>query len=1019
MNLLEGLNPEQQKAVLQSDGPVLILAGAGSGKTKTLTHRIAYLITEKKVSPYNILAVTFTNKAAKEMQERIGKLLATAGVSKDGSAVRVPWMGTFHRTCMMLLRRELQPKPDFTVKSDDPVTIPADSILANYGPNFTIYDEDDALVAIKRAMNELALDTKKFNPRAVKSFISGAKNELLTPSGYEPFAQGYFAEHVAKVYRRYQAILRNANAMDFDDIIMNTVLLLQNNPDILAKYQQQFRYIMVDEYQDTNHAQYKLIQLLAASHHNLCVVGDDYQCLVKGTLVTTDTKHLPIESVTPKTILKSANGFGTTALFPVAETQSRHYKGPVISIETIAGRKLQATPEHICYAQLQVKQNQWFVYLMYRADKGYRIGITKGVRNPGRGEVNGLMVRANQERADKMWILHTTESLSEARYLEDLLSLQYRIPTTLFYANSRGITLQQQHIDALFKTIDTRSHAKQLMEDFLLFEDYPHFRPQAVTSENSQYYPGRCLTYLIEFGDNRNDKKLPWHAHRIRVTTANQAIQQRFLEAGMSMRVDKKSKRIETSRKHFDEAYALATDISKTGDVDLVKSARLIKENKNFSWQPASHLRPGMLVPVLNGDVITIDEIKTVATREYDGEIYDLNITDVHNFAANDIIVHNSIYSWRGADFRNILNFEKDYPAASVIKLEQNYRSTGTILEAANHVIKNNTNRTDKKLWTENPAGLPITVIECSDERDEGDFIIQEIRTLVQQGKSYNDIAVLYRMNAQSRLLEEAFLRQSIPYRLIGALRFYERKEIKDVLGFLRYLANPSDLVSLERVINTPPRGIGDKTFQKVVDILQAERTGQSSSEAMPPKATEFLHAMEDLRKLSGIHDEIPKMTPAEIIDAVVRRMGYKDYIDDGTVEGESRWENIEELIRVASQLETLDQFLEEVALVADVDSYDPSEEAVILMTLHAAKGLEFPIVFMAGMEEGIFPHSRSLMDPTQMEEERRLCYVGMTRAKEQLYLIRAVRRIGWGGLVSNPKSRFLDELPEHLIDEI
>lgn len=655
MNLLDGLNPEQQKAVLQSDGPVLILAGAGSGKTKTLTHRIAYLITEKKVSPYAILAVTFTNKAAKEMQERISKLLAASGHSNNGSALRVPWMGTFHRTCIMLLRRELTPKPDFSLKTDEPVTLPVDDIFTTYTPNFTIYDEDDTLVVIKRAMNELGVDTKKFNPRAVKSFISGAKNELLTPAGYEPFAQGYFAEHVAKIYRRYQALLRDANAMDFDDIIMNTVLLLQKNPEILAKYQQQFRYIMVDEYQDTNHAQYKLIQLLAESHHNLCVVGDDAQ----------------------------------------------------------------------------------------------------------------------------------------------------------------------------------------------------------------------------------------------------------------------------------------------------------------------------------------------------------------------------AIYSWRGADFRNILNFEKDYPEAAVIKLEQNYRSTGTILEAANHVIKHNTNRTDKKLWTENPQGLPITVIECSDEQDEGDFIIQEIRTLIQSGKSYNDIAVLYRMNAQSRLLEEAFLRQSIPYRLIGALRFYERKEIKDVLAFVRYLANQNDVVSLERVINTPPRGIGDKTFQKVLDVLQAERNGQLSQEPMPPKAGDFLAAMEELRKIAGLANDVPTMGPAEIIDAVIRRTGYKDYINDGTVEGESRWENIEELMRVASQLESLDQFLEEVALVADVDNYDPNQEAVILMTLHAAKGLEFPVVFMTGMEEGIFPHSRSLMDPTQMEEERRLCYVGMTRAKEQLYLVRAARRIGWGGMTANPKSRFLDELPEHLVDEI
>lgn len=1026
MNLLESLNPEQQKAVLQTEGPVLILAGAGSGKTKTLIHRLAYLITEKKVSPYNILAVTFTNKAAKEMQERIGRIIT----KDDGkqTPVKVVWMGTFHRVCMMLLRRELTPKQSFNQQirqaTDEPLVLPSpDDITAVYGPNFTIYDEDDSMVVIKRAMNELGLDTKKFNPRAVKSFISGAKNELLTPAGYEPFAHGYFAEHVAKVYRRYQAMLRDANAMDFDDIIMNTVLLLQKNPEILAKYQQQFRYIMVDEYQDTNHAQYKLIQILASGHQNLCVVGDDYQCLVKGTLITDKLgAELPVEAINLEHEVRSANGFGTTHHFPLQEKQSRHYKGPIVTIVTAAGRQLQVTPEHMCYAQLQVKENQWYVYLMYRSDMGYRIGITRGVRSTSGRIVNGLMIRANQERADKMWILHVADTISEARFLEELFSIEYRIPKVLFYVYKRkGIIMEQKHIEALYSTIDTRHHAKQLMEDFRLFEEYPHFRPQGVTAENSLYYPGRCQAYLIEFGDSREDKKLPWHAHRVRITTANESIQQRFTGAGFVMRDDKKSKRIETSRKSFDEALKLATELHKAGEIDLAKSARLTKEDRNFAWQPASHLRKGMLIPVLDGERVVTDEITSATIVDYEGEVYDLNIKDVHNFVANGIIVHNSIYSWRGADFRNILNFEKDYPQTAVIKLEQNYRSTANILNAANAIIKNNTSRTDKKLWTENPEGLPITVIECEDETDESDFIIQEIRSLTQSGKNYNDVALLYRMNAQSRLLEESFLRNSIPYRLVGALRFYERKEVKDVLAFLRYLANPSDLVSLERVINTPPKGIGDKTFQKVVDILQAQKNGLVLKEEMPPKAADFFHTMADIRHLAGIgqEDEVPKLKPAEVIDMVVRRIGYKEYIDDGTVEGESRWENIEELISVATQAESLDQFLEEVALVADIDNYDPEEAAVTLMTLHAAKGLEFPVVFMTGMEEGIFPHSRSLMDPTQMEEERRLCYVGMTRAKEQLYLVRASHRVGWGGLVSNPKSRFIDELPEHLIDEI
>ncbi len=644
MDLLAGLNPEQQKAVLQTEGPVLILAGAGSGKTKTLTNRIAYLIEEKRVSPYYILAVTFTNKAAKEMGLRVSRLV--------GEGTKLPWLGTFHRTCLMLLRRELSPKANQQRATRN-------DLLETYGPNFSIYDDDDSMIAIKRAMNELAIDPKKNNPRVVKSFIDGAKNELLTPSQYEVHAHGFFAENVAKVYRRYQTILRDANAMDFDDIIMNTVLLLQNNPEVLEKYQQQFRYLMVDEYQDTNHAQYQLIKLLAKSHQNLCVVGDDSQ----------------------------------------------------------------------------------------------------------------------------------------------------------------------------------------------------------------------------------------------------------------------------------------------------------------------------------------------------------------------------SIYSWRGADFRNILNFEKDYPNCAIIKLEQNYRSTKTILEAANMIISKNVNRTDKKLWTENKIGVPITAIECESDTDEADFIIQEVRSLASMGHRYSDCVILYRMNAQSRGLEEALLRQAIPYRLLGGVRFYERREVKDIIGMLRFLVNPNDVTSLQRIINVPPRGIGEKGFEKVLLILHSRKEGRLDPEPMPPKAADFLGLMEKVRQISGITvgdgNEKPLLNPAEVIDTLIRHTDYKQYIADGTIEGEVRWENIKELMNVASQAESIAQFLEEVSLVADIDNYDPDEDAVILMTLHSAKGLEFPVVFMVGMEEGIFPHSRSLLDAHEMEEERRLCYVGMTRAKERLYLLHTHHRMSWGGIVTNPKSRFLEELPEHLIDQL
>lgn len=637
IDLHADLNPEQKRAVTQTEGPVLILAGAGSGKTKALTHRIAHLIQNKKVSPYNILAVTFTNKAAKEMTQRVQSLL--------GAKVRLPWMGTFHRICLLILRQELSSKAQL---KRGPLST-NNHILNSYGPNFSIYDEGDAVATIKRVMNELALDPKKINPKAVKNFIDGAKNELMTPAQYEPHAHGYFSQQVARIYRRYQAMLISANAMDFDDIIMNTVNLLQQTPELLAQYQQQFCYLMIDEYQDTNHAQYTLIKLLADPQCNLCVVGDDFQ----------------------------------------------------------------------------------------------------------------------------------------------------------------------------------------------------------------------------------------------------------------------------------------------------------------------------------------------------------------------------SIYSWRGADFRNILNFEKDYPKTTVIKLEQNYRSTQTILDVAQQVINQNVNRSDKKLWTKNPAGLPVTIAQCSNDTEEADFVIREIRSLYRHFGSYNQMAILYRTNAQSRLLEETLLRQSLPYRLVGALRFYERKEIKDTIAYLKFIINPQDFNALIRVINLPPKGIGEKTLEKIINQLNATQNDQPSDEIMPPKAVEFFETIEKIRL------KIATLKPAELIEKTLQLTGYKNYIVDGTIEGEARWENIKELLAVASTHESIEEFLENIALIADIDNYNADEEAITLMTIHSAKGLEFPIVFMVGMEEGIFPHSRSLNDNSQMEEERRLCYVGMTRAKERLYLIHADRRMGFTGLVSNPKSRFLDDLPDNLTELI
>ncbi len=648
--LKQGLNPEQVRAVEATEGPVLILAGAGSGKTKTLTHRIAYLMHDRGVAAGRILAVTFTNKAAQEMRERLAKLLrlpknAAAGPGWTLGHGQMPQIGTFHSTAVRLLRREGE---QVGLKRD-----------------FTILDAGDQLALMKRVAKELRLPPDQINPNALLHAVSRAKNQLIGPETFATRVDSYFEEKVAEAYRHYQHQLKAKNALDFDDLIGETVRLFRERPEVLARYQDLFRYLHVDEYQDTNHAQYQLITLLAGAHRNLFVIGDDYQ----------------------------------------------------------------------------------------------------------------------------------------------------------------------------------------------------------------------------------------------------------------------------------------------------------------------------------------------------------------------------SIYGWRQADIRNILSFEKDYPEATVIKLEQNYRSTGTILEAANEVIRHNRDQREKKLWTAALDGEPIRAVTVEDEKAEAEFVAGEIGRLRESGSAFGDCAVLYRTNGQSRALEEAFLRRSLPYRIVGGVRFYERKEIKDALAYLRLVWNHRDVLALERVINEPRRGIGEKTLGQWLADAAGDGTDPISfgSEAsrlsafQPKKATAIadfcrtvLKQREDLSTTESL---------AAFIQGTLKSVGYWKSLDDGTEEGEVRLENVQELLSVAKKFtglraeEALPLFLEEVALASDTDQIDQRQDAVHLMTLHSAKGLEFPTVFMVGLEEGIFPHSRSAFSSAELEEERRLMYVGLTRAKERLYLVSADLRTIFGATQVNPPSRFLGEIPDHLVE--
>ena len=636
MDILEGLSEKQKEAVQYGEGPLLIFAGAGSGKTRVLTCRVAYLIQERGISPANILAVTFTNKAAEEMKTRLENLV--------GILSSVLWVSTFHSACVRILRNDIE--------------------RLGYSRNFIIYDQTDQITLVKQVLNdELKIDTKRLRPNSILNAISNAKNKLLDSDAYANTVGGgdFFEQRVANAYKLYQRHLRENNALDFDDLLMLTVRLFEECPDVLEFYQEKFRHILIDEYQDTNHAQYRIARLLARKYRNICAIGDDDQ----------------------------------------------------------------------------------------------------------------------------------------------------------------------------------------------------------------------------------------------------------------------------------------------------------------------------------------------------------------------------SIYSWRGADFRNILNFQQDYADAAVFHLEQNYRSTKTILEAAHNVVVNNRVREQKKLYTENAEGAKIVCYEAIDEKGEATYLTDVIAKLCSDGAyQYNDFAVFYRVNAQSRVLENALRVARLPYTIVGNLRFYERMEIKDILAYLRILVNPRDAISLRRIINVPTRGIGKTTISRLEDFAYEEQIplyeAMKNVDQVPDLQSRFRSAISKFVEIVESID--PNRKPSQVVEDVLEKTGYvKALEEDGTVKAQSRVENVRELLSEAKEFEenqqepTLATFLEGITLKSDIDTYEEQTNQVSLMTLHNAKGLEFPVVFITGLEEGMLPIWRSLENDVEMEEERRLCYVGITRAKQRLYITSAAERRLFGNVSSNIPSRFIDEVPAGL----
>ena len=997
LDLKNLLNKEQYEGATTIEGQVLILAGAGSGKTRVLTHRIAHMVEDLNIAPYNILAITFTNKAAKEMKDRVRALI--------GECAENMWISTFHSTCVKILRREI------------------DKI--GYKSSFTIYDSSDQKTLVKECMKTVNINDKDISEQEIISKIGKAKDRMQTARSFKLENESNFRENkIADVYEMYQKRLKENNALDFDDLIFKTVELFKSNPETLEFYQRKFKYIMVDEYQDTNGAQYELVKLLASKYKNICVVGDDDQCLVEGTMVSTENKDVEIEKLMKEDLVRVASGNGETSLLKISDINKKKYCGKIVKITTKNNRVIKATPNHISFGKISLEEDKYYVYLMYKSGFGYRIGQTSSVRSRDDRDASGLDIRLNGEQADKMWIIKVCDTKGDATYYEQYYSVKYGIPTIVFNSRGRNITISQEQIEKMFKEIDTINAAEKLMEDEFLYNEYPHHLSNAVIRGDSI----RKRVNLSFFGGKKSVQR-GIYSHRIGLNSSGDDSKNKFIEAGFNVRDGQRNTyRVETERALYDEAEEFARKLSMVEEsFEILKKAKL-SNDKSFMFMPIGSFKPGMSIAIQNSEKIEEDIVISVELEDYDGYVYDLNIDNARNYIANGIVVHNCIYQWRGADIKNILDFEKDYPDAKVIKLEQNYRSKGNILNAANVVIVNNSNRKSKALRTEQELGSKIKVYRAYSDSDEGDFVGKQILDIRKnEDKKYNDFAILYRTNAQSRIFEESFRRKGIPYKIVGGTRFYDRKEIKDILAYLKVLINPQDDISIRRIINVPKRSIGDATVNKIQDFADSFELNMwdalsevRSIPTLTPRNVScidpFVQLMENLMILS-------ETTPVSmLIETILEDTGYMDQLKKSNeIEDKSRIENLKELVSDAVDFEknsedkSLSAYLEKVSLVQDTDKIEDEDDSVVLMTVHSAKGLEFPVVFMVGMENGIFPGSASFEKESEMEESRRLCYVGITRAKEILFMTSAEVRRVFGKTVAYSQSDFINEIKPDL----
>ena len=982
-HLLDGLNDDQRQAVASPLGPALILAGAGSGKTRVLVHRVAWLIQVEGASPNSILAVTFTNKAAAEMRSRIETLL--------GLPSGAMWLGTFHGLAHRLLRIHWRE--------------------AGLPQSFQILDSEDQARLLRKVLKALDLDETRWVPREILWFINAQKDEGHRPKHIKDDGDPT-RRQLIKIYQSYEEACQRAGVVDFAELLLRAYELWRDNPALLQHYRTRFRHVLVDEFQDTNAIQYKWLMLLAGPEGMPFVVGDDDQCLAAGTQVTmADGAKRAIESIVAGDLVLSNYGSGDLRPARVTERFAKRRQGQLVCLHLRSGAVIKSTPEHVHFAGYVLGETPQthFLYLMYKEGVGYRLGTSSMYTQGQAKPMVGFKQCALRERADALWIIRTHNNENDARIDEALTSLRFGLPTCPFVPRVSG-------------SLDTLSAAERLLEESGLDIDRPHHLPQGRKSNRRNIVITLC-------GDQRGGTPM----HRISVAGVNAKDRAELQALGLSVRPAGRahggSWRCETVRADFGELMSIARGIRERLDGRYVMQGHMLE--RSLPFVTAAGIRPGMVMAIDTGK---FDVVERIGHESYDAEVYDINIERTHNFVACGVVTHNSIYRWRGARVENLNQFRRDFPKAVLYKLEQNYRSTGTILKAANALIANNAGRLGKTLWTSGEDGERVKLYAAFNERDEADFVVNRIREWVSRGGARREVAVLYRSNAQSRVFEEAFLNARMPYRVYGGLRFFERAEIKDALAYLRLVSSRADDGSFERVVNLPVRGIGAKTMDTIRDHARANAGSlwnsalASIQDGLPQRAAQALQAFIELIEKLG--REVRGMELHEQVDHVIQMSGLIEHFKKEKGErGEGRIENLLELVSAArgfspeseaeSEMNPLESFLAHAVLESGEGQADPYDDCVQMMTLHTAKGLEFPVVFLAGMEDGLFPHQRSVADLAGLEEERRLCYVGATRAMKQLYITYAEQRRLYGVDTYGQPSRFISELPADLVEEI